>query len=180
MTTPEMPLAHVVRIRRATLADAATLTELGARTFRDSFAADNTPEDMEAFLASHYRPEIQEAELKDPRNLYLLAEVSGTPAGFALLRDGARDPSVQAERPLNLSRLYVDRPFLGARVGAALMLRCLEEGRARRHDVLWLGVWERNTRARAFYARWGFTEVGEMHFQLGSDLQRDLVLALTL
>lgn len=180
MTTPETRPSHAVRIRPATLADAATLTELGARTFRDSFAADNTPEDMEAFLASHYRPEIQEAELKDPRNLYLLAEVSGVPAGFALLRDGAREQCVQAERPLNLYRLYVDRPFLGARVGAALMLRCLEEGRTRRHDVLWLGVWERNARARAFYSRWGFTEVGEMHFLLGNDLQRDLVLALAL
>jgi ribosomal protein S18 acetylase RimI-like enzyme len=51
-----------------------------------------------------------------------------------------------------------------------------EEGRARGHDVLWLGVWEHNARARAFYARWGFVEVGEMRFLLGSDPQRDLVL----
>ena len=180
MTTPETRPAHAVKIRPATLADAAALTELGARTFRDTFAADNTPENVEAFLASHYRPELQEAELKDPRNLYLLAELSGAPAGFALLRDGAREQGVQAERPLNLARLYVDRPFLGARVGAALMSRCLEEARTRRHDVLWLGVWERNARAQAFYSRWGFTEVGEMHFLLGTDLQRDLVLALAL
>jgi GNAT superfamily N-acetyltransferase len=169
-----------IEIRAAVLADAATLTELGARTFRDSFAADNSPEDMEAFLASHYRPELQAAELKDPRNLYLLAEVSGVPAGFALLRDGPREPGVPGERPVNLSRLYVDRPFLGARVGAALMLRCLEEGRSRGHDALWLGVWEHNVRARAFYARWDFTEVGEMRFLLGSDVQRDFVLALKL
>jgi ribosomal protein S18 acetylase RimI-like enzyme len=46
--------------------------------------------------------------------------------------------------------------------------------------VLWLGVWERNARALAFYSRWGFTEVGEMHFLLGNDPQRDLVLALAL
>jgi len=180
MSIPEVSQAPAVQLRAAVLADAATLTELGARTFRDSFAADNTPEDMEAFLASHYRPELQAAELREPRNLYLLAEVSGVPAGFALLRDGAREPGVPGERPLNLSRLYVDRPFLGAKVGAALMRRCLEEGRARGHDVLWLGVWERNFRAQAFYARWGFSEVGEMSFVLGSDLQRDLVLALKL
>ena len=167
-------------IRPAVLADAATLTELGARTFRDTFAADNSAEDMEAFLAAHWRLELQIAELEDPRNLYLLAEVSRVPAGFALLCDGAREQGVQAERPLNLSRLYVDRPFLGAKVGAALMHRCLEEARARGHDVLWLGVWEHNTRALAFYARWGFTEVGEMIFPVGSDPQRDLVLALKL
>jgi diamine N-acetyltransferase len=180
MTTPETRPAHAVSIRPATLADAATLTELGARTFRDAFAADNTAEDLEAFLASHYRPELQEAELREPSNLYLLAEVSGVAVGFALLRDGAREQGVRAERPLNLSRLYVDQPFLGAKVGAALMRRCLEEGRARKHDVLWLGVWEHNARARAFYARWGFTEVGEMRFLVGNDPQRDCVLALAL
>lgn len=180
MSSAEVRQAPEVRIRAAVLADAAVLAELGERTFRDSFAKDNTPEDMEAFLATHYRPELQEAELKDPRNLYLLAEVSGVPAGFALLRDGAREQGVHAERPLNLVRLYVDQPFLGAKVGAALMSRCLEEGRARGNDVLWLGVWEHNTRARAFYARWGFAEVGEMKFLLGNDLQRDLVLTLKL
>ncbi|MCY1003867.1 GNAT family N-acetyltransferase [Myxococcus sp. MISCRS1] len=180
MTTSDAPRSPRVSIRPATLADAATLTELGERTFRDTFAAENTPENVEAFLASHYSRALQEEELREPRNLYLLAEVDGVPAGFALLCDGAREPSVRAERPVNLSRLYVDRAFLGAKVGAALMRRCLDDARRRGHDVLWLGVWERNTRARAFYARWGFIEVGEMRFVLGTDPQRDLVLALSL
>jgi ribosomal protein S18 acetylase RimI-like enzyme len=48
------------------------------------------------------------------------------------------------------------------------------------HDVLWLCVWGRNFRARAFYERWGFTEVGETSFVLGSDVQRDLVLSIPL
>ena len=169
-----------MHLRIATVEDAAVLSQLGERTFRDSFGADNSVEDMEAFLSSHYRPELQAAELLDARNLSLLAEVEDTPAGFALLRDGPREPGVQGERPLNLARLYVDKPFLGAKVGAALMRRCLEEAHARGHDVLWLGVWEHNTRARAFYERWGFTEVGDMHFLLGRDLQRDLVLSLKL
>jgi GNAT superfamily N-acetyltransferase len=172
--------APTVHIRAAVASDAATLTELGERTFRDTFDAHNRPEDMEAFLSSHYRPDLQEAELRDPRNLYLLAEVSGTPAGFALLGDRPREQGVPGARPLMLVRLYVDKPFLGARVGAALLERCVEVARERGHDVLWLGVWERNTRAIAFYARWGFTEVGEMIFHLGGDPQRDQVMALRL
>lgn len=167
-------------LRAATPADAALITELGARTFRDTFGADNRPEDMEAFLASHYSPAHQEAELRDPQRTYLLAEVDGAPAGFALLHDTPPEKGVPGVRPLMLARLYVDKPFLGARVGAALLQRCIEDARARGHDVLWLGVWERNLRARAFYARWGFVQVGEMTFTLGADVQRDEVLALTL
>jgi GNAT superfamily N-acetyltransferase len=169
-----------VTLRAATLADAPLITELGARTFRDTFAADNTPEDMEAFLASHYTPAHQEAELRDAQRAYLLAEVDGVPAGFALLHDAPPEKGVPGARPLMLARLYVDKPFLGARVGAALLRRCIDDARARGHDVLWLGVWERNFRARAFYERWGFTRVGEMTFVLGADVQRDEVLALTL
>lgn len=164
-------------IRRATFTDATRLAELGARTFRDTFAADNRPEDIEAYLASHYSPDLQERELTEASNCFLLAEAEGTPAGYALLTETAPEGGVVGSRPLQVARLYVDKPFLGAGVGAALMRRCIDEARARGHDVLWLGVWDRNFRARAFYARWGFAEVGEMEFLLGSDLQRDLVLA---
>jgi diamine N-acetyltransferase len=167
-------------IRTATPADAALLAELGARTFQDTFAADNQPEDMAAYLASHYSPALQAREIEDPQRFYLLAEAAGVPAGFALIQETQPEPGVPGRRPLHVERLYVDSPYQGAGVGAALMRRCLEEARARGHDVLWLGVWERNFRARAFYARWGFTEVGETMFVLGSDTQRDLVLALPL
>ena len=43
--------------------------------------------------------------------------------------------------------------------------------------TLWLGVWERNVRAQAFYRKQGFTVVGSQIFRLGSDPQRDLVMA---
>ncbi|HEX8821024.1 MAG TPA: GNAT family N-acetyltransferase [Archangium sp.] len=172
--------APAVIIRTATPTDAPLLAELGARTFRDTFAADNRPEDMEAYLSSHYTPEIQERELRDPSRFFLVAELEGTPAGFALLDKGPAERGVAGQRPLHVDRLYVDKPFLGAGVGGALMRRCFDEARTRGHDVLWLCVWERNFRARAFYERWGFTEVGETTFTLGSDVQRDLVLSIPL
>jgi ribosomal protein S18 acetylase RimI-like enzyme len=53
---------------------------------------------------------------------------------------------------------------------------CLGEIAARGADVAWLGVWEHNPRAIAFYRKWGFVEVGEHTFPVGDDPQRDLVL----
>lgn len=164
-------------VRLATPEDATLLAELAARTFRDTFATDNSPENMAAYVAAHYSPAIQEQELRDPRRCCLLAHVGGAPAGFAYLRDEPVEPGVPGQRPLRLERLYVDRPFLNMRVGALLMRRCLEEAHTRGHDVMWLGVWEHNLRARAFYARWGFSEVGATTFALGDDLQSDLLLA---
>jgi ribosomal protein S18 acetylase RimI-like enzyme len=43
--------------------------------------------------------------------------------------------------------------------------------------VFWLGVWERNAKARAFYARQGFRDVGEHLFPIGKRVDRDLLLA---
>lgn len=51
------------------------------------------------------------------------------------------------------------------------------EIKARGSDVVWLGVWERNARAIAFYKKYGFVERGEHVFLLGHDRQRDIVMA---
>ena len=48
------------------------------------------------------------------------------------------------------------------------------------HGSVWLGVWEHNRRARAFYERWGFRPVGAETFRLGSDDQLDLLMELRL
>ena len=74
MSTTEQ---SAVNIRHATAADAALLAELGARTFAETFAADNRPEDMAAYLASAFSVEQTAAELSDPRATWLLAEIGG-------------------------------------------------------------------------------------------------------
>jgi ribosomal protein S18 acetylase RimI-like enzyme len=53
----------------------------------------------------------------------------------------------------------------------------LAAARVRGAETLWLGVWERNARAVAFYRKYGFTRVGEHTFVLGSDTQTDWLLA---
>ncbi|HET7705559.1 MAG TPA: GNAT family N-acetyltransferase, partial [Thermoanaerobaculia bacterium] len=63
-----------VVVRRATTADAALLAEVAARTFYDTFADSNTPEDMEKFLSSTYSEEIQRKEIEDGTMTTLLAE----------------------------------------------------------------------------------------------------------
>ena len=56
------------------------------------------------------------------------------------------------------------------------MRACLDEMERRGYDVVWLGVWERNPRAIAFYGKFEFREAGEHVFPVGNDSQRDIVL----
>ena len=168
-----------VQIRVARPADAELLAALGARTFEEAFGADNSPEDMATHLARYFTPATIEEELLNPSNRYLIAEIADSAAGYAKLRWGASRQGVQADRPVELSRIYVAAEWIGQRVGAALIQRCLDEAQASDADVLWLGVWERNERAISFYEKWGFAKVGEHVFVLGSDPQTDWLMART-
>jgi ribosomal protein S18 acetylase RimI-like enzyme len=65
----------------------------------------------------------------------------------------------------------------GQGIAQELMHACIRELEQRGADAVWLGVWEHNPRAIAFYKKSGFVEVGNQVFPLGGDLQRDIVMA---
>lgn len=159
------------------------LAELGARAFSETFAKDNTPEDLAEYLSRNFSPEIQAAELARPGSLFLILEIDGTPAGFVRLQDQASDaclaesPDWDHPHPIELVRIYLLQAWTGRRLGDVLMKASIEQARNLGVGVLWLGVWEHNTRAIAFYKRWGFEVAGEHPFQLGQDLQTDFVMA---
>ena len=165
-----------LKIRRADPFDAGLLAELGARTFSETFAADNDPEDMAAYLASSFSPARQAAELADPASTFFIAEVGGAAAGYAQLCAGEPAAGVEGAKPVELVRLYVSREWLGRGVGEALMRACVDEAQRAGHETIWLGVWERNGRAQAFYRKWNFRAFGEHVFQLGADPQRDILM----
>jgi diamine N-acetyltransferase len=166
-----------VVIRPAGVLDAPWLATLAERTFRETYNAHNTPENMERYVAEHFGPALQAAELADPRVVTLVAEVDGHPAGYAQLGRGAPPACVTGADPLEVIRFYVDRPWHGRGLAQTLMAAAAEHARAAGWRTLWLGVWERNPRAIAFYRKCGFVEVGTHTFVLGTDHQRDLVLA---
>ena len=168
-----------ISIAKANLPTATRLAALGSQTFSETFAADNTPEDMAAFLAQTYGPAIQLGELQQARYTFLLAEMQGELVGFAKLwRDSPLGLAAGelAQGRLEVKQLYVAEAWVGTGLGAALMRRILDLAQAENCTAIVLGVWERNERANAFYQRFGFREVGATTFKLGEDVQRDLIM----
>ena len=167
------------RIRAATPVDAEPLAALAEQTFRDTFADDNSTDDMDAYVRDSFSLDRVRDELADGVNTFLLAVMDGEarPDGYAKLRNGTADPSVTGPDPIELQRLYADRSAKGQGVGAALMRASFDAARSAGRRTLWLGVWERNARAISFYERWQFETVGEHVFRLGSDHQMDLITA---
>jgi diamine N-acetyltransferase len=171
--------APAARVRPARADDVTLLADLAARTFRETYAERTRPDDMDAFLATRgWTPAWFAAAVEDPSQHVLVVEQDGAVVGFARLADEPPPTPVSAQRPLMLAQLYLVHEAQGLGSGSALMRDSLALARRAGHDVVWLGVWEHNPRAIAFYRRWGFREVGTMPFDFGGERHRDLVMVI--
>ena len=171
-------MSDQITIRQASVDDARLLTDLSYATFWDAFAdhPKNAPDDLADYMRQAFNIGQIASELAHVNSLFFIAELDGKPAGYAKLIRGTTEHGITAARPIELSRLYSHQEFLGKGVGRDLMNACFEYAELHDHDVMWLGVWEYNPRAQAFYIKNGFREVGKHTFQLGSDPQTDLLM----
>lgn len=167
----------MIRVRSAVPSDALPLSRFGAQTFRDAFAGENRPENLETFLAKAYGVSQQSAELADPSVATLIAEADGELVGFAQLRGDVTPACVIGPQPIELWRFYVAKDWHGREIASTLMAAVVTEALRRGARTLWLGVWERNGRAQAFYRKCGYLVVGQQPFVLGNERQTDLVMA---
>lgn len=163
-------------IRIATADDNVLLAELGARTFKDAFGKDNAQQNMDAYLSQAFNAEVQALELAEPGSVFLIAELAGKAVGYARLNESRAPSGVKGLRPIELVRIYALPEMIGHGIGSQLMQACLQAAQKRGCDTIWLGVWEHNARAIAFYRKWRFTKAGTQTFQLGDDPQTDWVM----
>jgi diamine N-acetyltransferase len=191
-------VASRIRIRPAEAGDAAMLSAFAERIFRETFEASNDPADMAAYLAEAFGVERQREEIAAADAIVLLAEDitgsadgrtgsnAGTPlgaplatplAGYSHLTAGEAPDCVVGPDLLELKRFYIDRAWQGSGLAQLLMRATLDAAAASGARTTWLGVWEHNPRAIAFYRKFGFAEVGAHDFMLGRDRQTDLIMA---
>jgi diamine N-acetyltransferase len=169
--------AGEITIRQAGVDDAERLASLAACLFRQTYEDDIPPEEMERFLEASFNAEAQQAEIADPDTVTLLAEHGGEMVGYAQLRH--RPPPSEtdgAAADIELARIYLDRAWQGQGAGRRLLDELHRIACGLHASGMWLGVWERNARAIAFYANHGFTPVGVQQFAVGAELHRDLVM----
>ncbi len=135
---------------------------------------------MAMFLESSFSPEHQQREIEDPRWLTLVAEIDGALAGYAQIRAETAPPCVSGPSPIELYRFYVGKEWQGRGLAKRLMDAVKATALGLGAHTLWLGVWERNLRAQAFYSKCGFADVGFHDFMLGTDRQTDRIMLVSL
>jgi len=165
-----------VTIKRAEACDVATLAELGARTFADTFGHLYPEADLDAFLEENHRPETVSAMIADPRYAAWLAEKDGEVIGYALVGPCELPHPEVTDACGELKRIYLLKDRQGGGVGARLMETGLAWLEAQGRRPIWIGVWSQNHGAQRLYARAGFTKVGEYEFRVGAIRDQEFIL----
>src|SRR5688572_6540158 len=136
-----------VTIRFATLSDAELIADVSRSTFYETFAEHNSSRNMEMFLNEQFtRPRLIK-EVGSPENTFLLAYHNKDLAGYVKLRQGEVPKQLKGMQALEIARIYVIKDFLGKGVGKELMKASIDIATERDLEVIWLAVWEENTRA---------------------------------
>lgn len=161
-----------MELRLARPADAATLAELGARSFEAKFGHLYHPEDLAAFLGESHGEAKVTREIADPQMQVMLAVEGERLLGFCKLALACGWPEhARGSRAIELKQLYTDPAATGQGIGARLMDWALGEARRSGADEIQLSVWSGNLGAQKFYERYGFEKVADIHFMVGQ--QRD-------
>lgn len=164
-------------IRRATRADVPALSLVASATFLETFAGVIDGADIVAHCVTEHSAAVYDTLLTSANAAAWLAESlqGGAPVGYAVLSQ-PKLPVAELD-DLEVKRIYVLARFYGTGVGAELMSQALDEAKRRGARRALLGVYAQNGRALAFYAKHGFTRIGERHFKVGANTYFDHILA---
>jgi len=165
-----------IEILRATPDDAQLISELSAVTFFDTFKGTCTDEDMQGFIEQYFNKEQVLSELQNADDFYFIAFVDDRAAGYIRIKEEVSDVEiVKKHKAIELKRIYVLKEYHSRKVGAALMNFALDFAKQKNYDLIWLGVWEHNERAKSFYKKFGFEDSGVEHpFPIGNTPQTDV------
>lgn len=169
-------MAEAMQIRRAALHDVEILSALARRTFTETFGHLYPPDDLKAFLDGAYSADTHRMVLSHPNNAAWLLERDGEAVGHALAGPCSLPHPDVRDGDGELKRLYLLCDVQNGGWGRHLFettLAWLERDGPR---ALWIGVWSENIGAQRFYARHGFSKVGEYFFPVGNTRDLEFIL----
>ena len=165
-----------IKIKEAGKKDAEHVADFSRKTFYESFAPDNTKENMDKFMEEQFTREALVEEVGAPGNIFLMAFHDHELVGYARLRENNNPPALTGKASLEIARIYASKEMIGKGIGSALMEKSIQRARDLKKSVIWLGVWEKNSVAISFYERWGFEKFDRHTFMLGDDPQQDWLM----
>ncbi|MBE7679926.1 GNAT family N-acetyltransferase [Paenibacillus sp. P13VS] len=160
--------------------DLLTLQKISIDTFHDTFKDQNTPENMEAYLAKAFHSEQLERELAHPSSDIYFVYFNDELAGYLKVNVNDAQSEKMGEEFLEIERIYIRSQFQNHGLGKHLLNKAIDIAMDKNKSKVWLGVWEKNRNAIAFYKKMGFIQTGAHSFYMGDEEQTDFIMSKTL
>lgn len=168
------------KLTECTLDDLHELQTISIVTFTETFKDQNSPEHLKAYLDEAYDLDKLKKELKNPSSRFYFIYVDQQVAGYLKLNTDAAQTEPMGADSLEVERIYVKKAFQRYGLGKQLLNKAFEMAVEQNKKRIWLGVWEENANAIAFYRKKGFVQTGTHSFYMGDDEQVDLIMVNTL
>ena len=163
-------------IRKVEIADVEVLAKIVKQTFRETFAHDNTEEQLQEYFEDAYNLRVLSTELENPDSETYFIMHEEEIAGFLKVNWGNAQTERELENAFEIQRLYVLQTYQGFGLGKQLFEFALEHAEKNGFSWAWLGVWEHNTKAQAFYNQYGFEKFSQHRFMVGQKVDTDWLL----
>ncbi len=173
-----LPIMPIYSIQECKPNHAADLAVLAEKTFRQSYAALNTPQNLEHYIRQALNEPLIFQELKDPHSHYYWITGDDIPVAYLKVNRPPAHTEPGYADGLEVQRIYVDVAHQRQGLGRLLLQLAHTVARNQNLRYLWLGVWERNPQAIRFYQSLGFYQVGSHIFTIGAEDQVDFIFRL--
>ena len=159
-----------------TLSDITQLSVLARETYSETFSDMNSAETMATYLNEAFHTEQLNKEISNPDSLFLFLMVEGQIAGYLKLNENKAQSEFQEPDGLEIERIYLKKEFQGHGLGSTLLDKAIDIAITENKSYVWLGVWEHNDHAIAFYEHKGFKITGHHYFEMGAERQKDYIM----
>ena len=167
-----------LEVRLARVSDAENIAHVAEVTFRETY--ENTSQidkaNIELYIRQVFTPQAVRQNFSNQNISYFVAEVNNQAVAYAKIVRGFRQDGIEAEKVINLEKIYVFNAYIGKGIGRALMNKIIEVARNEKYEMIWLGVWKINGKAIGFYEKLGFEHCGDYPFKMGNQVYNDWMM----
>jgi diamine N-acetyltransferase len=165
-----------IKLKQCNLGDLHRIQDISYETFNETFKDQNSPENMNAYLEKAFNLDQLEKELSTISSQFFFVYFHDEVAGYLKVNINDAQTEKMGSDSLEIERIYIKNTFQKHGLGKVLLNKAIEVAEERNKNKIWLGVWEKNENAIAFYKKMGFVQTGAHAFYMGDEKQTDFIM----
>lgn len=169
-----------LKFLKCSVSDLDQLIAISRETFIEAFEAENNPDDFKSYMKKAFSRKQLQMELEDMQMSFYFVVNGGEVLGYFKLNEDVAQTEIKDKEAIELERIYVKSTYQGKKIGHWILQQIKGMALEQNKSYLWLGVWERNSKAIKFYENNGFIKFGKHPYYIGSDKQMDWLMKFDL